>query len=267
MDKLLIICVNYNSYSELLKYLNSINESAKCCNNIDVNVIIADNSSKMKHIDLRQFKSIEVSILNFNNKGYFGAAQAVMQSIEDLSIYDYVAISNVDLLLKDDFLTQLSNLYVDKDIAWLAPKIWSNKEYRDRNPKIINRYSKRRLRLINMMYKFPILDYLYTNTIYSHKAKYKDHSECDIYAGHGSFILLTQTFFKHYSQIEYPIFLFGEELYLAELIMRAGLRVHYYPKLVVYDTEHVSTGKMKKNFYYKCNKESIDYILKTFYNE
>ena len=65
-----------------------------------------------------------------------------MQSIEDLSIYDYVAISNVDLLLKDDFLTQLSNLYVDKDIAWLAPKIWSNKEYRDRNPKIINRYSK-----------------------------------------------------------------------------------------------------------------------------
>ena len=89
----------------------------------------------------------------------------------------------------------------------------------------------------------------------------------DIYAGHGSFMMLTKHFFIHYKKIEYPIFLFGEELYLAELIRMADLRVRYVPGLEVIDMEHASTGKMKKAFYYKCNKESIDYILENFYNE
>lgn len=267
MDKILIICVNYNSYSELLKYLNSINESAKCCNNIDVNVIIADNSSKMKHIDLRQYKSIEVSLLNLNNKGYFGAAQAVMQSIEDLSIYDYVAISNVDLLLKDDFFDKLSSVKIEKEVAWIAPKIYSKDEKRDRNPKVMSRYSKKKLQLLYYMYKYPILFYLYTMTAYKRKKLQPQYPEMDIYAGHGSFMILTRSFFESYKEIHYPIFLFGEELFLAEEILKAGKKVRYVPSLVIYDNEHVSTSTIKKKTYFKYNQDSIKYILDTYYNE
>ena len=89
----------------------------------------------------------------------------------------------------------------------------------------------------------------------------------DIYAGHGSFMMLSKNFFEHYKKIEYPVFLFGEEIYLGELIRLAGMRARYVPSLEVIDMEHTSTGKMKKEFYYKCNKESIDYILDHFYNE
>ena len=115
------------------------------------------------------------------------------------------------------------------------------------------------------MYKFPILFYLYTATAYKRKKLAPHYDEMDIYAGHGSFMLLTRSFFRKYDKIEYPIFLFGEELYLAELVRKEGMRVRYMPNLKVEDNEHVSTSKMKKKFYFKCNTESIKYILETFY--
>lgn len=265
MMKILIVCVNYNSYNELRLYLNSIIASARRANQVSVHVIVADNSTCCQNVEISDSK-VKIQTITYNNIGYLGAAQIAIYSIKDLDTFDYVAISNVDLLVKEDFFEQLSTIVVDKKTAWIAPQIWSDYEDRDRNPKIIKRYSKKKLQILNLLYQYPILDWMYTNTFYKKKSKYRTYREQKIYAGHGSFILLTNEFFKC-CHINYPIFLFGEELYLAELIMRAGLRVHYYPKLVVYDMEHVSTGKMKKIFYYKCNKESIDYILKTFYNE
>jgi GT2 family glycosyltransferase len=94
----------------------------------------------------------------------------------------------------------------------------------------------------------------------------------DIYAGHGSFILLTRAYFEKCGMIDYPVFLFGEELYLAEECRKHSLRVIYRPEICIYDSEHVSTSKLKKTlpfkktFYYQCNSDAIDYILANYYN-
>ena len=58
---------------------------------------------------------------------------------------------------------------------------------------------------------------LYTMTLYKTK-RYRSNEAKYIYAGHGSFIILTKAFFQNYSNIAYPMFLYGEEIYLAELI-------------------------------------------------
>lgn len=267
MKRVLLVCVNYNSYKELSNFYNSVVKSVQNKPDISVDILVADNSTKVEKLAFESTDNVSVKHVNYPNIGYLGAAQRAIAEETDVAQYDYVAISNVDLKMDEDFFSKLVGLKIEDDIAWVATKIWSEDEGRDRNPKVMQRYSKRKLQLINLMYRIPILDWLYTNTMYKKKAEYAPSPECDLYAGHGSFMLLTKTFFKHYKKIEYPIFLFGEELYLAELIRKAGLRVHYVPELVVRDMEHVSTGKMKKTFYYKCNKESIDYILNTFYNE
>lgn len=264
---ILIACVNYNSYPELNNYLVSIDRAAGVCSGLSVSVVVADNSAERKDIDGSLYKNIQTEICILNNLGYLGGAQYVINKCENIRQYDYVIISNVDIEMPSNFFQKLEKYRCEDNIAWIATKIWSHEEARDRNPKILSRYSKKKLEIINLMYKYPILDYLYNKTLYKRKVAYIPKPEMDLYAGHGSFMILTKAFFSHYKRIDYPIFLFGEELYLAELIRKANLRVHYVPDLEVIDKEHVSTGKMRKSFYYKCNKESIDYILKRFYNE
>lgn len=265
--KILISAVNYNSYPELNNYLISIDRAAGMCADASVFVVVADNSTERKVVDISLYKNIQTEICVLNNLGYLGGAQYVINKCEDIRKYDYVIISNVDIEMPSGFFQKLEEYRCEDDIAWIATKIWSREEGRDRNPKILSRYSKKKLKMINLMYKYPILDYLYNKTLYKRKVAYTPKPEMDLYAGHGSFMMLTKAFFLHYKRIDYPIFLFGEELYLAELIRKANMRVHYVPDLEVIDKEHVSTGKMRKSFYYKCNKESIDYILKCFYNE
>jgi hypothetical protein len=61
------------------------------------------------------------------------------------------------------------------------------------------------------------------------------------------------------------MFLFCEELYLAESCRRAGLTVKYEPSIVVYDKEHVSIGKMPHSLYCKYNLKAMKYIIENFF--
>ena len=263
--KVLIVCVNYNSYVELNSFLNSINKAARGIEGLTVDVSVADNSNGKEIVKSSEFNNIQLSQFNYDNLGYLGGASAVINNLPNVLDYDFVAISNVDLQISEDFFKVLNDIKLNNEIAWIAPQIYSHEENRDINPKVINRYSKKKLKMLYYMYKYPVLFYLYLMTAYKRKKIIPKHNEMDIYAGHGSFMLLTRKFFKDYKKIEYPIFLFGEELFLAELVRNKGMKVRYMPSLRIEDYEHVSTSRMKKKFYFKCNTESIKYILDTFY--
>lgn len=102
-------------------------------------------------------------------------------------------------------------------------------------------------------------------TVYKRKKLSPSYPQMEIYAGHGSFMMFTNSFFQRYPRLDYPIFLFGEELYFAEVIKNLDMKVLYEPSLRVIDNEHVSTSTLKKKSYFKYNQESIKYILDTFY--
>lgn len=78
-------------------------------------------------------------------------------------------------------------------------------------------------------------------------------------------MLLTRSFFDSYKKIDYPVFLFGEELYMAELVRLAGKKVRYIPSLVIKDKEHASTSTLRKRLFFQYNRESIKYCLEQFY--
>lgn len=268
MDKILVVCVNYNSYEELNNYLLSIDNSASAVqgNNI-VEVIIADNSSEKQDIDLNCFSRISVKQVGLDNLGYLGGAQSVINNIEDILQYKYVIVSNVDLEFKKDTLNKLLNYDICDDIAWVAPDIYSEKFQKGLNPNVLTRYKSWKLKLLKLTYnRYTYL--LYERLYYAKKNKTSLSpicSETDIYAGHGSCIILTSNFFKYYKQIHYPVFLYGEELFFAELILRKGMRVRYVPDIKVITTGGVSTSKMPSRSFFKYNIGAINYILKTFY--
>ena len=247
MKKIAVFCVSYCSDHERDLYLSTIRNAAqKASNIVDVDVFVSNNTKE-------------------DNPGYFGAIKRLMQQV-DVNNYDYSIISNVDLMLEENFFQKLADYNCSEDTGWIAPQIWSNLEERDRNPKVLNRYSLKKLQILRTFYQYPILDTLYTSTFYK-KKKYESHQAGQIYAGHGSFIILTRRFFELCGKIDYPVFLFCEEIYLAEMCRKAGLKVLYEPSLIVKDTEHASTGRMNHGFYCRCNYEAMQYIIKSFYQQ
>lgn len=245
MKEIALFCVSYQSDKERDVFLASINMAAKnAIDRVNVEIYVANNT-----ID--------------NNPGYFGAVKRLMQAV-DVKTYDYIIISNVDLIVEEDFFLKLADYRCEENTGWIAPQIWSHLEERDKNPKILNRYSLKKLNILKAFYQFPILDTLYTRTFYRQK-KYKSHPAGKIYAGHGSLIILTNEYFKRCGKIDFPVFLFCEEIYLAEMCQKAGLSVEYVPTIKVTDSEHASTSRMKHSFYCRCNYEAMQYIIKTFY--
>lgn len=264
MRKISIYCVNYHSYDSLRNYLNSIETAVRqVMDQIQLSVFVADNSVPATSFDYPSQKFTLEVLPTGQNLGYFGAIRLLMQKYSP-EVFDYTIISNVDVLLYSDFFRQLLSLSESESIGWIAPEIYSTIEQRDRNPKIMRRYPKRKLQILKNLFRIPLLYNLYTHSVYKSK-KLIQHEAGQIYAGHGSFIILTQQYFQQCGIIDYPIFLFCEEIYLGEQCRQNGLKVVYDPTLKVTDAEHTSTSAFKRNKYCQLNLQAISYILKTYY--
>ncbi len=288
--KILFVPVTYNSYDALDKYIASIGKALDAADDptISVTIHVADNSTnhgdRLYDCGLRpnQKPVPMIRCTHYDNPGYLPAALSTVYA-EDFGSYDYIIISNVDVVLDETFFTALRDLKADSDTVWVAPYIWSPSEQRDVNPKIQERYTKKRLRLLRLLFACPPLYYLYTRTLYrTRKANQgKDHGDrfligskttimqpvpmIPIYAGHGSFMIFRPEIFQQEPKLDYPVFLFCEEIFMAEMARRIGKKVTHCPSVKVWDKEHASTGLMGLWRYCKYNHDALSYIIRTFY--
>jgi len=271
MKKVLIACTLFNDLISLKKFFSSIEESYDLSKKneikIDLTVLVANNGNE--NINSLIIKN-EIKLIKYNNKSNSGYLNGIREAIEGKNIhvqnFNFFIISNVDLKLSKNFFTLLNSISVDKHTGWLAPKIFSHKERKDRNPKILKRPSKYKMYLYYFMYRIPLIYHFNTNLIYrfSRRSKQNNNSRI-IYAGHGSFIILTQNFTKFFPIIKFESFLFGEEIFIAELCKIRNLEVKYFPKIRIDDFDHSSTGKLKKSDFFKMNRDSLKYIISKFY--
>lgn len=265
--KVIIFCINYNSYSELDYYLKSL-ECSDEKNGVELTVVVVDNSEKPEIINTNYSFEI-INLVTNKNLGYFGGAiYGIENCKKNVSDYDYSIISNVDLSVAPDFLNKLQSIAIPDDIGCIAPKIFSSGENRNRNPKVIDRYNAKKLKVLRLMYRIPVLYYLYTTMFFANRRKKVENTTREIiYAAHGSFMIFTKKFSEFIQHMNYPVFMFGEEIFIAENLRRMDLKTIYKPELVVHDQDHVSTGKMKSNFYFKCNYKAMDMLIKEYFNE
>lgn len=269
MKKILIICVNYNSYDALLIYLQSIDRAAKqVFQAMEIDVCIADNSSAIQAIDTTPYRFIKIqNYVTHSNLGYLGGAKYVLHQLLAERIdqeYDYLAISNVDLEMDASFFHQLGKID-STHIGWIAPSIYSEKEHKDRNPKILCRPSKRHLQLAKLIYLHPMLYKLYVQWVYKkRKQTTPSPAGTDIYAGHGAFMLFSHPQWILECIDKFSPFLFCEEHFFAEEARKRALRVVYYLSLKLYDVDHVSTSTIDKWQYCQYNRQAIQFIIKNY---
>ena len=246
MKKIAVYCVSFLSDKERDTYLASIDVAVKrAADKVCVDIFVANKTKE-------------------DNPGYFGAVKQLMEDM-DVTAYDYSIISNVDLTLAEDFFINLASYDCLENTGWIAPRIWSQLEGRDRNPQRMTRPTRRKMQILKAFYQYPLLDTIYHHTVYRRKKYNRQENPGIIYAGHGSLIILTKSYFEKCGKIDYPVFLFCEELYLAENCRQADLTVRYEPSIQVYDKEHVSIGKMPHHLYCKHNLTAMNYIMGKFY--
>ncbi len=282
MTEILIIAVTYNTYKQSIQFLKSI-EAQKCTN---VKVVLVDNSDTKLDLSFKEnIKSLKIDVTYLKseiNLGYFGGADyGLSVFLQNNSLPNWVIVSNVDIAFNQiDFFEKLLNINLPETVAVIAPSIISNKWKTDANPKILNRYSKQKMNF----YLF-VCGNVYFQNVYSalsflkKKLKYlsqkyfkkslikKEIINKKIYAPHGSCIIFNKKYFKLGGNLKHFSFLFGEEIFVAETLIKLHLEALYEPKLTVTDYEHASTGFFYSNKIASYMKQSTHDIINHYYNK
>ncbi|MET3376949.1 GT2 family glycosyltransferase [Variovorax boronicumulans] len=272
--KVALICVNYNSTSDLVRYLKSIRQAEGRVDELSLSIFVADNSTGNFKIDLNSLIDFKVEtknlkIENYENIGYFPAASRIWNDclVERMN-YDYVIVSNVDLELSENFFEDLKAIPSDFSTGVLAPAVISRRGS-DLNPKILNRPEKIQLKKNKFIFDKLLLYVLYvgaSNLKYKFLGRSKKSSAArEIYAPHGAIVIFTNSYIRCAKSIDYPVFLYGEEIFVAEECRRNNLKVRYEPGLQVSDFDHGATSMQGAGFRATEHAKSIDYLLKTYF--
>lgn len=243
MKKYLLICVTYHSDEALHAFVESIHRAAERVEgNLQVDIKIADNGKQ--------------------NLGYLGGALPIYNA--KAQGYDFVSISNVDIELAPDFFEQLLKIDVT-NIGWLAPDIYTDKINHHENPYMLTRPTKRNFSIWSIIYSCTWIYRIYYRLHLLKNKQQKVYPECTIYAGHGSFMLFTKAFVQEYPVLQFPGFMYAEEIFFAELVRRAQQHVLYTPALHIGNTGNINTGKINQKQKSAWNKESLRAIYKQFF--
>lgn len=132
--KISVITVNYNDFLNTNKFVNSI--LSLSCN---IKIYIYDNNSnqyykeKLKeHIEKLNNKNIKL-IESFENIGYFPAVRKVYDTFLNNKDFDFLVVSNNDIIIKDDHFFKKLSKYINKYHV-IAPRIISLLTGKDQNP-------------------------------------------------------------------------------------------------------------------------------------
>ena len=284
--KVLILAINYCTDDRAYNFVNSFREHL----NENVECVLIDNTKRDLSINffskIREISQLIQTVKPEFNLGYFGGAKYGFEYYleKHKEFPDWIIVSNVDLEFSDpNFFNVLSKLKNLPDLGVIAPRIWSNLFERDINPKIVPRPSKRYMKLLNIIFSnyyaytvYTLLSYFksiilrYKEALILSKIKLQIQNRnsdfTEIYAPHGSFIIFHKRFFQKGGSLDYPPFLFGEEIFVAEMARKLDLKIIYYPKLRILDHEHASTGLIRSKKIASYFRNSMNFIVDQYFS-
>ncbi|SHM59434.1 glycosyltransferase family 2 protein [Gracilibacillus kekensis] len=257
-----IILVDYNSAKVTRKMLESIREFKYI-----KQIIIVDNNSQLENYEeligytkgLERSKSKKINVLRSDeNLGYFGGLNLGIDFVLKNYEGENVLIANNDLLFEEDFFEILNQEKFNVKDLVIAPRV-KTIDGHEQNPHLISKIGKKNI----LLYDFYYLNYYLGMLILKVKRKFMGRRKVkqvdkgmEIFAGIGAIYILTPYFFDCYRTLECPVFLWGEEIFLAHQIERVNGKIVYNPKLKVKHLESVTTSQMPSKEKYLLTKKS-----------
>jgi GT2 family glycosyltransferase len=286
--EILFICINYNTATQAISFVNSLIEMENK-NLGKLSILIVDNSLRVDDLFIPlidkwnkenslQSKINIIYIHSSENLGYFGGANyGLHYFLKQSSLPKYVVVSNVDIHFTDRFFIEklLYDQY-DSDVGVIAPSVISTFTKLNLNPFFKVRPSYSYFRLREYIYKSPRLFFLYRKLSQLKKEKISRDNQKkvasepvfsdqilslqNIYAPHGSFIIFQDAYFNKGGTLDYPCFLFGEEFFVAETCRSLELSVLFNPSLQIFHKEHSSMNNQSIFRQSQWLSESTKYI-------
>ncbi len=274
--KALLIAVHYGDTQPTLKLLQCFSRMeglSECA------VLIVDNeAASCSRAELQEAMAALPNIelhQPMRNLGYFGASRAGLDSFlaQGRAMPEWVIVCNHDILIEDtNFLTKLF-LQDSTTAGVIAPRIQVLPGRADQNP-----FMRRRpgwLRWASLRLGFSnygsaaVWDWLSRKkkaaraSWFARRAMTAANSHGEpqsIYAPHGSFLIFSRKYFEAGGYLDANLFLYGEEISVAEVCRSLGLPVIYEQSLCVLHDEHQSTGKRITRLAYQHQKKALQYV-------
>jgi GT2 family glycosyltransferase len=266
-----IVGVNYDTDPMAVQFVRAA--SALVCDG-GVSLVIVDNAEgggrEALLADLERADPRLRVVRAGRNLGYFGgAALGLREYVGAHGWPDWVMVANVDIEFRDpDLLRRLLDLPWPDNLGIVAPSIWSRKSLRDLNPRLVRRPRRATMKFYKLIFANVVTLNLYEIAAAAkHVVTYllrqgrglagralasstgagprQSEGRRVIYAPQGSCLIFSRQYFTRGGTLDYPSFLFGEELYVAETARELGLAVVYEPRLKLWHDDHASTGLIR----------------------
>jgi GT2 family glycosyltransferase len=226
----------------------------------------SENSSKsLKKI--KQKSNLDIKIVNHKKNYYYWPAIKKMISnfYEEQKAYpDWVLICNNDITFPDkNFFSELKKID-SKKYPIIGPKI-INSSGLNLNPfmvKPLSELEKIYWKIYFISYPISIIISKIKKLIITRKSKTNSEnliSSKQVYAIHGSAMLLSNHFFERGGFIDDNFEMYGEEVSIADTAKKIGLPITYLPKLLIIHNEHTSTKKVDNKLLFLKARESYKY--------
>jgi GT2 family glycosyltransferase len=276
-DDVLLICVNYRKPAETQQFVATALEQSL---NSSLRVVVVENSPLPGEGGVPESARSDPrvkAIATGKNLGYFGgAAAALADHLKSHPQPDWVIVSNPDVYFADnDVLKRLCDAHRGEEPAVIAPSIRTVNTSVEQNPYMRARPSRFRMHLYRWLFSAYPVDVVYESLSWvKHRglelfkpdrpAATASLSE-KIYAPHGSFIALHRTYFERGGTLEYPAFLFGEEIFIAETARRLGLTVLYEPSVAIEHTERSTAAGLWNRDASRYRKQASRFLARTYF--
>ncbi|CDM67938.1 putative glycosyl transferase [Clostridium bornimense] len=264
------VILHYITTEDTILCVKSINK------NVDYNdysIVIVDNGSKnhsYEKLNEHFSKSKNIYIIRSEeNLGFAKGNNMGIKYAKDKLEADFVVIINNDtLIMQNNFINKIINVYNKEAFYILGPDIISTKDNGHQNPhrnKIASLKYARKMVIefgMNFLFSYIYLDvliYKIKNLFFSNKdlKHSNDDSNKEELVLHGSCLVFSPKYLKKFSGIYNNTFMYGEEEILFYICKRLNLKVIYEPSIKILHKEGSATKTVynknfkKRNFYYK----------------
>ena len=270
-QRILLLLVNYFNETDTCSF---VREQIQAQSWKQVEVVIVDNGSKDSEKLVQLAKEVSwVSLYkSVENLGYLPGAEFGLRKYleKGREMPDFVILSNSDIeFVKQTFFKDLLSRAERSAFDIIGPDIYSDLLHHSQNPFMESRISIAKLKMLAFLSSKAMIHYLFLTWYYSKsrlvslfRQKMAERSGVSpVYGIHGSFMIFSRSFFEKGGTLDFPMFLFGEEVYLAEMALKAGMRVGYDADLKIIHHEHNTTGIYKSRKAVKLLNRSYRYLI------
>lgn len=239
MQKLVISILHYNNNQDTINCLKSLLDLE--LSGLEIETYVLDNGSKEElHLNVSDFSKINLSVLYSNkNTGFTGGHNLIYEKVQDKK-FDFFLLLNNDSIMESDCLKRMTEKMENEKVGAVVPKIYFTKGMEFHKDK----YRHDELGKV-FWYAGGFVDW--KNVQSKHRgvdevdAGQYDET-CEIDFATGACLLLRKEVIKKIRLFDERYFLYFEDADLSQRILKAGYKILYEPRAILWHNNAGSSG-------------------------